>query len=1126
MNIRVPLSPRMLTVALLCATAALLFNSVLYAQSYRFRTFGVEEGMPSLTASVMFSDQQGLLWIGTNNGLVRYDGRRFQRMTGLGEGASSSVKSGIIDRSGALWLGHDNGVISRYADGAYNNVKVDGLLNGEIIRSIHQGRDGVYWFGTLGGGLLRLDGQMMELLGTEDGLCSMGIFAILQTATGQIWLGTEQGICICEEVVEDGKRRITSRILDKSMGMPSNLIRCLLEASDGSIWIGTMDQGLVRVAAPPQNLDFKDVKLQVFNTSSGLGHNFVYTLFEDRLGRIWAGTFGGGVSRTQRPGESGKRTFVTFKKENGLGEDQVLSIAEDREGNMWFGTLGGGVSRLNSEAFSVYSTDDKLPSNRVLSIMVDSRGHYWFGTEEGLAEIAVSDDGASRELVNHYSTANGLSDNAVLSIYEDKHGMLWIGTRGEGINKLNPENASMQLVTDPNGSLSNVLSITADDDGNLWFGTGGRGVCRYDATSKSITTYSKKDGLASNAITDVFKDSHGDMWFGTLDAGAMRIRGDHIETYGREQGFSLKPIRAITEDQGGRLWFGTEGDGLFTYDRKTFKKFATLDGLSSNNLRAVIYDSVQNSLWVSTEIGLNRYSIDKDQWYFYGPGSGFYGMEMLDNAIYRQNNGDVWFGTVGGAVHYQSSLDFDNYVVPTINISGIKVFFQDTTLPQGAALDYGENFISFDFEGVSLSQPNNLEYQYRLEGLQGEWSSVTEKRSVTYPDLPAGQYNFLVRARIVGREWSEPASHVFEILPPFWQKPLFIAGSIVISGLLIFLLSAVRVRREQARNQLLESSVAERTQALMEQKERLRREKEKIERMNVDLERAKREAEEASRAKSEFLANVTHELRTPMNSIIGFTRRLIRRAGDELGEAGRNSLETVYQNSHRLLQMINEILDYSSIESGRIRYTIQSVDPVHVCRAVLHEWTPAAEEHGLKLVLQEEHSQPIMCDEERLRQVLHNIVGNAVKFTKSGSVTMSFRTLLHNEKHYVGVAVRDTGQGIAPDKLGSIFGEFEQANPRHDQLKGGIGLGLAIAKRLCLGMRGDILVESSLGQGATFEVILPAAVADDSGIGERRGAGENGKETQAGADGAVRSNGEADSSSIPDSGSGSMTARL
>lgn len=1125
MKTRVLLSPRFLFAAVLCATAMLLFNSVVDAQSYRFRTFGVEEGMPSLTASVMFSDQQGILWIGTGNGLVRYDGRKFHRIAGQ-SGGNNSVKSGIIDRNGALWLGHDDGGISRYADGKYSNVNVDELLSGEIIRSVHQGRDGVYWFGTLGGGLLRLDGQLMELLGTEDGLCSMGIFAIQQSATGQLWLGTEQGVCICEEVVENGKRRIRSRMLDKSMGMPSNLIRCILEASDGSIWIGTMDQGIVRVAQPPQNLDFDDVKLQVFNTSSGLGHNFVYTLFEDRLGRIWAGTFGGGVSRTHRPGETGNRMFVTFKKENGLAEDQVLSIAEDREGNMWFGTLGGGVSRLNSEAFSVYSTDDKLPSNRVLSIMVDSRGHYWFGTEEGLAEIAISDDGSSRELVNHYSTADGLSNNAVLSIYEDKNGMLWIGTRGEGINKLNPQNASMQLVTDPNGSLSNVLSISADDDGNLWFGTGGRGVCRYDATTRSITSFSKKDGLSSNAITDVFKDSRGDMWFGTLDAGAMRIRGEDIETFGREQGFSLKPIRAITEDLGGRLWFGTEGDGLFTYNNKAFKKFATLDGLSSNNLRAVIYDSVQNSLWVSTETGLNRYSIDKDEWYFYGPGSGFYGMDMLDNAIYRQDNGDVWFGTVGGAVHYQSSLDFDNYVVPTINISGIKVFFQDTTLPQGASLDYGENFISFDFEGVSLSQPNNLEYQYRLEGLHGEWSSVTEKRSVTYPDLPAGQYNFLVRARIVGREWSEPASHVFEILPPFWQKPLFIAGSIVMSGLLIFLLAAVRVRREQARNQLLESSVAERTQALMEQKERLRREKEKIERMNVDLERAKREAEEASRAKSEFLANVTHELRTPMNSIIGFTRRLIRRAGEELGEAGRNSLETVYQNSHRLLQMINEILDYSSIESGRIRYTIQAVDPVNVCRAVLHEWTPAADEHKLQLVLHEENSQPIMCDEERLRQILHNIVGNAVKFTTDGSVTLSFRALRHNDMHYVGLAVSDTGPGIPTDKLSSIFGEFEQANPRHDQLKGGIGLGLAIAKRLSLGMQGDILVESSPGRGATFEVILPAAVAEETDGGERKSANDNGTEVRADADSAPVSDGRAGSSTVSGTGSGPMAAGL
>ncbi len=1055
----------------LLAFAAL--PTVTDAQSLSLRHFGLEDGLPSLSVSSMVQDSSGLLWIGTQNGLARFNGVGVKKISAGAGLADKRIKSSFLDSKGVLWFGHDDGQISRYDGQRFASVRgADTSLSDKTICCIYESRDGLMLFGTLGEGILLFDGRSFQQISTAQGLCGAGVFAIQQGPQDRYWIGTEKGICLCRFTNESGRWQVECDGLDIDDGLPSNLVRSIAADRRGGVWVGTMDAGLLHLQ--PRGDSLREAAINQFTVADGLGDNFVYALMLDSRGDVWAGTYGGGVARYLRPENPGERaSFRTYSKEQGLRSNYIHSLLEDREGNVWIGSKGGGVALLVTEAYKVFTEREGLRSNMVLSVIVDTRGHYWFGTDEGLTEFIPPETGDKKAQVTTYRTDDGLSSNVILAIYQDPDGFLWLGTEGGGVNKFNPVNKSVQILPDPSGSLRTCLSISADSDGNLWFGTDGRGVFRYNKQSKALKSFSKSDGLVSNSISTIFNDSRGDTWFGTLDAGAMRYHNDVFSLYNDENGFTSKAIHSIAEDTLGQMWFGTEGAGLFRYEGGVFEQFSVLNGLSSNRVHSVMYDATDHSIWIGTADGVNRFDLQQGTWTHYGEQDGFLGIETNPNSAFSAADGGVWFGTIAGAVNYQPQFDFEKSVIPLVRIAGQQIFLRDTLLPQQAILDYDQNFVTFNFEGISLRRPDAVQYQYKLEGLDDDWSDNTGNRSVTYPDLPSGRYTFLVRARLDGNQWSEPVEHEFEILAPFWETPVFIVFGIVGSGMLIALLGFVRVRKERRRNVQLEEKVEERTRELLDQQEQIRREKEKIERMNAALSQAKRAAEEASRAKSEFLANVTHELRTPMNSIIGFTRRVLRKVGISLDDKTRQSLEIVYQNSHRLLHLINEILDLSSMEAGRVSYTIKEVDPAAVCAQVVNELTPMAENKGIALLLHKDHARSVLCDPERLRQILINLVGNGIKFTEKGEVSLSFELKTSTTDKALGIVVADTGIGISSDKLNTVFYEFEQANPRLDQLKGGIGLGLAIARRLAMDMRGDISVSSIVNEGSRFTVYLP-----------------------------------------------------
>lgn len=1056
---------RMVLAVLLCVS----FHTSTFAQTLSFNSFDVDDGLPSSYVTSITQDRSGNIWISTINGVAKFNGRTFvnyYRKDGL---ADNRIKSSLLDSKGRIWFGHEHGEVTLFDGQTFRVVNGNGSITDQPILTIAEDRKGNMWFGTLFAGVWRYNGVSFEQFSLKNGLSGDAVFSIMIDKQENYWFGTENGITKCPPNFWNGKSGF--EYFNKNSGLPSNFIRSIIEDKTGAIWIGTRESGVIKSA--PLGKGLKDGKYSHYTTKDGLADNFTIAIAQDSHGAVWVATYGGGVSKFQTG--SGKVSFRTFSKKSGLNNNYVQSVFEDHEGNMWFGTSGGGITQFKGEKFKLYGEKDGLSSKMILAVSQDEKGFFWFGTDEGLVQFIPSTTEGGKSTTKKFTKSNGLSSNQILSIFQDNGGALWLGTKGGGVNRLDPKNGSVQIIGQESGLEKNVFCIAADNNNNLWFGTDNRGVYRYNPIDKSFQIYTKKEGLPSNSIKAIFKDSKGNLWFATDGGGLGKFDGKSFSVYDSRQGMNALSLTSIIEDNNSNLWIGSEGGGLYKFNGTSFEHFNTKDGLSSDNIHSLIYDN-KHTIWVGTSSGVDKFDINSRTSMHFGKEEGFLGAETNPNAVHKDKDGNIWFGTVSGVVKYNAQEDNQQSVEPIAVIVAKRLFSRDTTLPENAHLSYNQNYLTFEYEGISLRSPKSVRFQYRLDGYDRDWSLPTDKRSATYSDLPPGKYAFKVRASLNNDIWiTQPAVYEFEIYPAFWQTAWFITLIVLATVAVVFGIAFARIRKVKKENEILEMRVTQRTHELAERTKQVLLEKEAIENINRELEASREKAEQANRAKSEFLANVTHELRTPLNSILGFTRRLLKRNADIADTQSRSALEIVFRNSENLLKLINDILDLSKVEAGKIAYKNQEINPVLLCQQVVKDLHPLALAKNLKLKVLTTDEFTMYCDADRLQQILLNIVSNGIKFTSVGSVSIELKSFLDESgQQMTCIKVTDTGIGIPPEKLSTIFVPFEQVNPLQDQAAGGIGLGLSIAKRLAMDMNGDIKIISDLDKGSCFEIILPS----------------------------------------------------
>ncbi|MGD1994088.1 MAG: two-component regulator propeller domain-containing protein [Anaerolineae bacterium] len=1069
----------------------------------RFERISLEEGLSQSVVTSILQDSRGFMWFGTQDGLNRFDGYDFVVYRHDPEDPNSPGGSYIWalkeGQDGALWLGTDSG-LDRFdpLTGEFTHYRHDpadpNSLGGNSVRAIVRDETGTLWISLLEKGLDRFDpqtGQFTHYRHDPDdptSLTSDSVQAIHLGQDGLLWIGTEgSGFGQFDPATEvfTHFRHPT----DEEDGFDCQAVHAIVENPDGTLWIGS---GGGLDLFDPETAEFTHYRHDPEDPNS-LSEGGVSDLLLDREGTLWIGMSEAGMNRLD-PGED---RFVHYYPDpsdaHSLSSTGAKSLFQDREGGIWVGTFGGGLSRFAPSAryFALYRhnpyNSQSLSSNSIWSIHQTRSGELWVGTSYGLNRMD-RETGKFTHYFHDPDDPHSISADTVWSIFEDQEGMLWLGT-DDGIDRF--DRATEQFTH--YGDISAAFAILPGPEGTLWLGTWGSGLVRFDPETETFVTYQNDPedptSLSYDTVSVLEEDEEGMLWVGTFGAGLNRF-DPQTETFTRYWADPEKPgslshnvILSIHQDRRGIVWVGThEGLNRFNPENDTFTDFRREDGLPNDVIYGILEDD-QGNLWLSTNVGISCFDPRTGKFSNYTVQDGLQSNEFNQNAYFRNDAGEMFFGGINGLSAFHPARIEDNAYVPPVVLTSLTQGGEPVaTVADGlteVTFDWPNNFFAFEFAALSFAQPEQNQYAYRLEGFEEDWNYVGDRRFGRYTNVPAGSYTLRVIGANNDGVWNEEGVSVaIAIVPPFWQtwwfRVLLVVGGV---GAVLAVVN-LRVRVVESQRRQLETQVSERTRELRSTLE--------------ELKESKEAAEAANRAKSAFLANMSHELRTPLNAILGFTQLMSRDVN--LTSTQQENLGIINQSGEHLLGLINDVLELSKIEAGRMTLNEQPFDLYRLLEGLEEMFRIRARSKGLSLICEQAPNVPrfVQADVGKLRQVLMNLLGNAVKFSEQGHVALRVRAVSldgqDDERMHLRFAVEDTGPGIAPDELEALFAPFEQTAAGL-QSQEGTGLGLPISLQYVRLMGGELNAASPSSQtpaeggpGSVFTFTIPATLADSSEV--------------------------------------------
>ena len=1058
------------------------------------------EGLPQGTVVATLQDSQGFVWLGTEDGLARYDGHEMVRYA-YSPAARGGLPGNFInqiaeDRRHDLWIAIKGAGLARWnraTDGftVYRHDAADPTsLASDAVHNVLVDAHGLIWVGTSDAGIDILDPATGHIEHRRhdpekaNSLVSDQIYTLTLGRTGIVWVGTAEGL---DQWQADRRAFVHFRhAAADPHSLSSNQVYQVLEDRSGALWVGTSDGGLNR-------MDRGGNVVQRFRHDPGqpasLSNDDVRAILEDRAGHLWIGTADGLDLLNRDTG-----TFSHYRHDDSdagsLRDSFIMSLYEDAGGLVWIGTHDGGVSRWDPHSWEFGGRRPGWLAGKLVTAFADAPNNkVWIASLGGGLVQYDGDSGEATGIDTMLGRSNALGDQRVMSLRQDRHGTLWIGTMTSGLKKLSPDGhlESIPVKRGDPRSLSDagIMMIFEARNGQLWIGTHDGGANVLDPVTglvRQLPYASPAPGaLSAASVTAVAEDSNGNFWIGTDGGGLDLARPDGavIKVFRHDPknpaSLPANTVYALDIDAEGRVWVGIDGGGLAQVvgtaaapNSIKFQVTSLEEGLSSDTIYGVLSDA-RGRLWLSGNAGLARFDPDTHAVKTYHREQGLQGEEFDFNAYHRLRDGRLCFGGLGGFNIFDPARLSERALAPRVALTRLEVLgvpVPSTTpywLLNRILVDYRASIVSLDFSALDFSSPKRNRLAYRVAGLSDRWIDLGTQRRVTLTNLDAGDHLLEVRAANGDSVWSDPPLRLtVHRNPAPWRSPWAYA----VYALIVVLFIIYRVRMHRAKIQRiigaqkrLESEVALRTRELVESNQQLA---------------------EAAQAKSNFLARMSHELRTPMNGVVGMTELLARTA---LSSTQVRLTQTIRSSAQVLLQIVNDLLDLSKIQAGKVELESLPLDLPRLLEECTLLFAGAAEAKGVELIVCPplEDGRQLAGDPLRVRQILMNLVGNAVKFTMQGEVVVKADVgATQSDRAAVHITVADTGVGMDAATIAKIFEPFTQADESTTRRFGGSGLGLAICHELAELLGGGITVESRPNVGSTFHVSLPLRVSADS----------------------------------------------
>ncbi|TYR37092.1 response regulator [Sphingobacterium phlebotomi] len=1055
-----------LKISLLCLC---LISKFLHAQPFadqvKFVHISTKDGLSQSSIFAIAQDHLDLMWVGTRDGLNKYDAHRFVTYRNvLSDSTSLSdnyVTAVYEDSDNRLWIGTGQGInlYDRKSD-RFLRVPLVGRGSPEpFIYAIDQDRNGNVWFCSSAGLFLLKSNPENQLqcflvfngrniAGHTFPPGSGNVQQVYQDSRGRHWLSTTNGVYVFEGLSRQSTPQLIYDIQQRRGALNSADVRFVYEMKPGIFWMGTKEGGINVYEEEKDTFRYITNDGSAGNRQASLSSNDVRSLVRDRQGGYWIGTINGLNYYDEKLG------FISFLKDQydtySLADNSIRPIFQDRRGSIWVGTYYGGISIFDRDLakfrhYGKNGQDDHLSYSVVSGIVQDRQGGFWIGYEGGGLDYMTTNRRVKRHYKHKREDPRSLTNNHVKHIYLDSEDNLWVGTYTGGLNLFKKDGQGfVHYKHDPDdiSSLSNnnVYSITEDKVGNLWIGTYGGGLNVKKAGTEGYfesyrSTNKEQYRLGSDLIRIVYLDSRENLWVGTEDglhvkwAGADRFDVFHPQA-DNSHSISGNVILSVYEDEKGRLWIGTSMDGLneFRYATKDFRRIGTENGLPGNNVVGIAEED--GILWLSTNKGICAFDPSTDEIVSYNLKDGLYGNEFSVGAVCHSREGELLLGGTHGITAFYPSKISRSRFRPKMIFSEVRVHNkvllpesnqlsnQHISMAKELRLSHRDNNVSIDFATLNYITPEKNKYAYRLEGLEEDWNYVNFP-TATYTNLHPGTYILEVKGTTNDGVWSDEVGKLrLVVLPPWWAT--WWAYTTYIVTFLVVLLMVWRFFN--ARRELKYQLRLKQLEAVNEKK-------------MADI-------------KANFYTHISHELRTPLTLILGPVHQMLSEMAEN--DPRRSTLQVVRQNTQRLLRLVNELLDSRKNELNLVRLNVSEYPLLDLVQEVLASFQE--EIRAKNVVVEWKYKEPlpvIWFDYMQMEKVFFNLLGNALRFVPQGGrvwIHVSTTTEISG-KGIVRLEIGDDGPGITEEDLPFIFELFYQSkSPLAAKNRYGSGLGLALTR--------------------------------------------------------------------------------